>query len=151
MRPDLAGGVAWLAAGAWMAWEACDLGLGSAHDPGSGFVLFWAGLLLAALALVQLATAVRGGGDGAAIGGLWRGADWRKPLLAVVVLTGYAAALQPLGFLVSTALFLLILLLAIEPTRPPVAVLLAVGTSAAVWGLFDRLLGVGLPRGVLGF
>jgi putative tricarboxylic transport membrane protein len=149
VKPDLPSGLLWLGLGAFVTWEGWDLGLGASNDPGSGFVLFWAGLLMTLLAGVQLVRCVAGGGDGGGrIGDLWRGLAWWKPVAAVVVLAVYGAALLPLGFLVSTVVFLLVLMLAVDRNPPAVAVAVAVGATAAIFLVFDKWLGVGLPRGI---
>lgn len=72
MKADLPSGMLWLGIGVFVAYEGYDLGLGVPSDPGSGFVLFWAGLLMAGLALVQLAASVRGHGGGP-IAAMWPG------------------------------------------------------------------------------
>lgn len=102
-------------------------------------MLFWAGLLMTLLAGVQLVRCVAGGGDGGGrIGDLWRGLAWWKPVAAVVVLAVYGAALLPLGFLVSTVVFLLVLMLAVDRNPPAVAVAVAVGATAAILLVFDK-------------
>ncbi len=147
MKPDLPTGLLWLAAGAFVAWEGYDLGLGTTNDPGSGFVLFWAGLLLAALAAIQLAqAAARPAVTGLA--DLWRDVRWWKPAYAVVLLAIYAMALLPVGFLVSTVAFLLVLLLTVDRNPPATAVTVAVTATAICYLVFDKWLGVGLPRGI---
>jgi putative tricarboxylic transport membrane protein len=148
MKPDLPSGLLWLAAGAFVAWEGYDLGLGAAHDPGSGFVLFWAGLLLAALAVAQLVQAARRTSEVDGVTALWRGLRWWKPVYAVALLAVYAVALLPVGFLLSTAAFLLVLLLTVDRNPPAVAVGVAVGATAVCYLVFDKWLGVPLPRGI---
>jgi len=150
VKADLPSGLLWLAAGAFVAYEGHDLGLGAANDPGSGFVLFWAGLLMVGLALVQLVTAVAGPGGGR-IADIWQGSGWGKPVAAVLVLTAYGALLLPLGFLLSTFLFLLVLMLWVDRNPPAVAVAVALSATLVVFLAFDRWLGVGLPRGLFHF
>lgn len=150
MKADLPSGLLWLAIGVFVAWEGYDLGLGTTNDPGSGFLLFWAGLLMAVLAAVQLAQAVRGGGGGP-IAALWPGAFWWKPVVAVLLLAAYGALLLPVGFLVSTFVFLLVLMLTVDRTPPAAALAVALGATLAVFLVFDRWLGVGLPRGIFHF
>ncbi|MGE0719490.1 MAG: tripartite tricarboxylate transporter TctB family protein [Alphaproteobacteria bacterium] len=150
MRADLPSGLIWLAAGIWVAWEGWDLGLGTANDPGSGFVLFWCGLLLAVLAAAQIVGAL-GAAGGPPLGAVLGGIGWRRPAIALAALAAYATVLIPLGFILATAGFILVLLLAIEPMRLPAALALSAGTATAVWVVFVRLLGVPLPRGLLAF
>ncbi|BBK31738.1 putative tricarboxylic transport membrane protein [Stella humosa] len=147
MRPDLPSGLLWLAAGAFVAWEGYELGLGSANDPGSGFVLFWVGLLLVVLALVQLGQALARPAE-AGIRALWRDLHWWKPVGAVVVLAIYAVALLPVGYLLSTFAFLLVLMLAVDRNPPVTAATVALSATAITFLVFDKWLGVGLPRGI---
>ncbi|BBK43170.1 hypothetical protein STVA_31900 [Allostella vacuolata] len=147
MRPDLPSGLLWLAAGAFVAWEGYDLGLGSTNDPGSGFVLFWAGLLLAGLAVVQLGQCLAqpvGGG----MAGLWSGMRWWRPVYAVLLLAAYAMALLPVGFLLSTFAFLLLLMLTVDRNPPLTALMVSLAATGLAFLVFDKWLGVGLPRGI---
>jgi putative tricarboxylic transport membrane protein len=57
--------------------------------------------------------------------------------------------LSPLGFLVSSALAFVVLLRWAEGVRWRTTILLLAGALLASWLLFDRLLGVPLPRGTL--
>lgn len=147
MKADLPSGLLWLGIGVFVAYEGHDLGLGAPSDPGSGFVLFWAGLLMTGLALVQLAACVRGPGGGP-IAGMWPGPLWWKPAAAILVLAVYGTLLLPVGFLISTFLFLLVLMLAVDRNPPAVAVTVALAATVIVYLVFDRWLGVGLPRGI---
>ncbi|BBK37063.1 tripartite tricarboxylate transporter TctB [Allostella sp. ATCC 35155] len=147
MKADLPSGMLWLGIGVFVAYEGYDLGLGVPSDPGSGFVLFWAGLLMAGLALVQLAASVRGHGGGP-IAAMWPGPLWWKPVAAIVALAIYGTFLLPVGFLISTVVFLLVLMLAVDRNPPAVAVTVALAATIIVYLVFDRWLGVGLPRGI---
>ena len=46
---ELWGGLFWLAIGAFVIWAGRDMGLGTLHEPGSGFAFFWIGILMCAL------------------------------------------------------------------------------------------------------
>lgn len=73
-------------------------------------------------------------------------------LVAVVVLTGYAYALKPLGFLIPTAIAAAILSYQIH-SRAITAVLAGIGLSVGLFVLFRFALGLGLqavPKGWLG-
>lgn len=71
-----------------------------------------------------------------------------RQLVSVAVLVSYSFVLEPLGFLLATfvALVLLGLMMGARLGR---AALTAVVTSVALYILFDRLLGLPLPVGVL--
>src|SRR3990172_12652274 len=77
---------------------------------------------------------------GAAVA-LWAGSRWRKIILVVAALVGYAYALERLGFFLTTVLVLIFLFKAIEPQRWTVAVAGAVLTALAAYRLFHLWLG----------
>jgi putative tricarboxylic transport membrane protein len=63
----------------------------------------------------------------------------------------YALALQPLGYLVSTAVFLVVGMLLLEPLRTARALFLGIGSAAFLLLIFRVWLRVPLPAGVLGW
>lgn len=71
-----------------------------------------------------------------------------SPPLLIVVMAGYALLLVPLGFLVATVLLASAVAL-LFGARPLPALLTGIITSAALWALFDRLLDLPLPQGVI--
>jgi putative tricarboxylic transport membrane protein len=78
----------------------------------------------------------------------------RSGLLRLLYLIGalvlYVSTLQPLGYLLSTLLFLCVLFWAWDPKRPGLAIAVAVGTVLCSYVFFDLLLKVQLPKGLLG-
>jgi putative tricarboxylic transport membrane protein len=144
---ESAAALVWLALGALVAWAGWDLGLGVLHEPGSGFVLFWVGLVMAGLALVVLATALRAGAGGP----LWGvGPRWSKVPLVVAALLVYAWALPSLGFVLTTALVLVYLFKVVEPQRWWVALAGAVASAVVGYVVFKVWLGAQLPAGLWG-
>lgn len=71
-----------------------------------------------------------------------------RQIVSVGVLVGYALALEPLGFLPSTVIALTFLAMVLG-ARVGRAALTAVVTSVVLYVLFDRILGLSLPAGVL--
>jgi putative tricarboxylic transport membrane protein len=129
--------------------EAGRLSIGAPGRPGPGFFPFSIAVALSLVALALLVRPPRRGGPGAETE---PSEPLRRGRAAWTLLTGvaYALFLEPLGFLLSTAGFLLILLSAIGPQRPAVAVVMAVMTSVLTYLLFKAWLGVQLPAGLLG-
>ena len=148
-----------LAFAAFIIQQGLELGLGRASNPGSGFILFWTGLIMAGLAatvLVQsfMAPADPGGlGDKFAdLGGLgdnFAGTRWPKVLYVVALLAVYTALLEPLGFIVATFILLLVLFKTVEPQSWRVALMGAVLTTFSAWAVFVAWLGTQLPAGTL--
>jgi putative tricarboxylic transport membrane protein len=74
-----------------------------------------------------------------------------KNLLVMILLfVGYAVAFIPLGYVLSTAIFLGIVVTVIDRANWKRNILFALGFSAIVYLSFTQLLGVPLPTGVLG-
>jgi putative tricarboxylic transport membrane protein len=78
----------------------------------------------------------------------------RSGLLKVIYLIGalvvYVLTLQPVGYLLSTLVFLSVLFLAWDPQRPRLAIAVAVVTVLCSYVFFNLLLKVQLPKGLLG-
>ena len=111
-----------------------------------------AGLLLAALALLVETFSSRK--SAARVAAAHERVD-RGPyrlVAAVVVWIGlYVAAFEPLGYALSTTIFLAALMSYFRPRRWTGNMLTAVLYSFASYWMFSRLLAVSLPRGVLPF
>lgn len=125
--------------------------LGTLAAPASGLMPFLSGAvicLLAGIGFVQ-GTLRRLGGEG------WRpilrGVAWGRGLLTLVALLGFLLLLKPLGFLLTTLLFVGVLLRTILPQRWPVVVAVSVLTAALSYLLFEVWLRAQLPAGPLGF
>ena len=143
---ELVGGIAWLVLGLFTVWAGIDLRVGTLDAPGSGFLLFWVGLLMCAFSLSIMAGAVRRGG--AAIASLWAGARWTKVAIVIACLAAYAILFERLGFLVATLPLMLVLLRAVDPVRWTVAVPVAVVSTIGSWWVLKRLLLIQLPSGM---
>jgi putative tricarboxylic transport membrane protein len=144
-RADVATSLFWLGVGAFVVYSGWDLELGSASDPGSGFLLFWTGLVMVILSVVVLVNALRGRGTTR-----WIGGHWGKIVLVVLALALYGWLLEWLGFVLTTALLLLFLFKAVEPQRWWVAAAGAAGSAVLGYLVFKVWLGAQLPSGVFG-
>jgi hypothetical protein len=124
-----------------IAWESRALPLGTWRNPGAAYMpLLTAGLL----GVMGLLAAVRGGGPALA------SLAWPEARHAVLLLAGCvfaAAALERLGYRLTTALLVLFFLGVMERKHPLVALAAAVALSAGSFYLFSDLLRVPLPRG----
>lgn len=143
---ELWGGLVGLALGVFVIWSGYKLKIGGIHDPGSGFVVFYTGILMCLFALSIIASAVMDGGP--TIGSLWRGTRWTKPLIVTGCLALFACLLQPLGFLLSAIPLLLLLLRVIDPVRWKLAIPLAVLAPLCVWWVLKHALLIQLPSGM---
>ncbi len=119
--------------------------------PGTGFLPFWCGALLAFLSLLLVLTASR---QSAAAGSksLFP-SGWGLVRLGGVMaaLTGYILSLETLGFLLGTALLSGFLLGVVEREKWSTTVLVAILNAAGLYVVFQLLLGVNLPANRFGF
>jgi putative tricarboxylic transport membrane protein len=145
---DLWGGLGWLAFSVFVVVAGRRLGIGAINDPGSGFLLFWLGLLMCALSAAILAGAVLAGGP--SLASLWQDTRWGKVLAIIASLCAFALLLDKLGFLLAAIPLLLVLLRGIDPVPWPIALPVGIGAPLAVWWLLKKLLLIQLPSGVLG-
>jgi putative tricarboxylic transport membrane protein len=68
-------------------WSGLKLKLGTINDPGSGYVLFYTGILMCVFAAAIIVAAVTEGGP--TFGSRWQDARWTKPLLVIVCLVAF--------------------------------------------------------------
>lgn len=148
-RADLASGLFWLAAGLAVAWAGWDLELGALSDPGSGFLVFWMGVIIAGLAAIVLVQALRRVPTGETLAARWAGVRWFKVVVVVALLAAYAWALPRVGFVAGTAVLLVLLFKAVEPQRWWVATVAAAATTLIADLVFRVWLGAQLPAGTL--
>lgn len=145
---DVSSALFWLAIAVGITVAGWDLRLGRLNDPGSGFMIFWVGVVMVALSVAALVIALRQP-IGAGLRGLWVGLRWRHVPYVVVLLALYAWFLPLLGFPLVTVLLLLVLFKTIEPQRLSVAVVGALLATGVTWLVFGRWLGTQLPVGTL--
>ena len=140
---EIAVGICFLGIGIGFMIGAIRLQIGKPTEPQPGFFPFLGGVILIVLSAIFLFRAQLGRtGETRAFGKL------RSPSIVVLGLILYVAGLEPLGYIVATALLSAAVLRVLETKFRvlfPVSLLLAVGSYI----LFDRLLGVTLPGGLL--
>ena len=139
-----------MAVGLGVCWGGYDLELGTLHDPGSGFMFFWVGLIMIGLSLSVLLGALRMKPDPQGLRHLWEEIRWRKILSVLLALFLYAYVFTRVGFILSTIPLLIFLFKAVEPQKWSWAVLGAVLSTLTAYGVFQLWLGSQLPRGFLG-
>ena len=139
-------GLAALALSLFVVWAGIDMGMGSINDPGSGYVLFYAGLLMILFSAIMLYSAVKDGGP--TFLSLWRDVLWTKPLIVIALLIAFTLAFETLGFLISTIILLMVLLRVIDPVPWVRATTIAVLVPLVCWYVLVKLLLIQLPSGI---
>ena len=112
--------------------------------PGAGFLPVTLGAILTVLclgiALVELRSADRDDPEPR---------SFAKPVRAAVLFIAYIVALEFLGFVISTALFVGSYLWWVETRRVRSTIVTSIAVTASIHLLFSGLLNVELPRGVI--
>jgi putative tricarboxylic transport membrane protein len=144
---ELWSGLVGLAMSVFVVWAGYSLKLGTINDPGSGYVMFYAGLLMIGFSLIILYGAIKDGGP--TFLSLWREVLWTKPLLVIALLVAFTLLFETLGFLVSTVLLLIALLRVIDPVPWTRAIPIALLVPLICWYVLVKLLLIQLPAGVM--
>ncbi len=124
---------------------AVQLHVGSPTEPQPGFFPFLGGISLIFLSVIIFSRGWLGRSRNEAAFG-----EVRRPALVLTVLIGLVVVLDRLGFVIGTfvASGLILRILRVKSWR--VLILTSLGLSLGTYLLFDRLLGIDLPTGMLG-
>jgi hypothetical protein len=147
MNADRVSGVVLFLFALAVAWQSRLLPFGTINAPDSGFFPMSLAVTLALLSgLVILSTWLPE--TAAAAMPSWRGAG--RVVAAVATLVAYVAVINWLGYLLATALVMLLLLRGVERVTWGVSLAVTVVSVVASYLLFRRL-GVPLPPGIVPF
>ena len=140
---EIIAGLCFLAIGIGFTVGAVKLQIGAPTEPQPGFFPFWDGLILIALSAAFLVQAWGGrAGESHAFGRLG------GPAVVVLALVLYVATMETVGYVITTALLSAAVLKVLE-TKTRVLILMSLILAVASYLIFDRLLGVTLPLGLL--
>jgi len=152
----------WTLLGLAICFGAYRLSLGSPNDPGPGMFSFIAGAALTLLSLIQWINVALARSQAQALSSETQLSQTVEPLFAnrrgaikaaviVVALLAYTLAMEHLGFILSTSLFIGFLLWLVEPQRWYVIVFGSVLSSLTTYLVFKVWLDTALPVGLFGF
>jgi len=151
MTRERAGGLIFLAAGVYGLLFSIPLPVGKWNEPGPGvFPLVLSSLLVLSGVLWFIQGRSKGGREGK----IDRGRvlkNLKTPLQIAVLTAGFIAALQPMGYLAASFLFLFVLFLWISRFKPWTALGLALLFGVGSWYFFEKILAVQLPAGFFPF
>jgi putative tricarboxylic transport membrane protein len=148
-RHDRYTSLIWGLLGLYIAFEGWHLQLGTVNQPKSGFVVFWAGMILFGLSMLLFLKALLTKKEDEAKA-LWKGRVWPKGVKVMAALFTYALIFRLAGFLISTFFLLLYLLKGLESQRWSVAIVITVVTIALCYLVFVVFLESQFPAGILG-
>jgi putative tricarboxylic transport membrane protein len=125
------------------------LPFGSTAHPGAGFYPLLVGIALTALSLSFLKPDRKGRISAEEMEPFPRGKDRNRVATVAVTLILFAILLKPLGYGISSALLLIVVLKSLGMREWFRILLIAAAVSAVSYFLFASILGVPLPRGIL--
>jgi putative tricarboxylic transport membrane protein len=141
---DLFASLFFIALGIGVTVGAIRLGLGKIVEPEPGFFPFLSGVALTVLSLILFIQALVGRcAVIRASGRLWR------PAAIVMGLIVYVLIFDIAGYIVATILLSVVVLRVLEPRTKWIFAVVSLVLAVGSYLLFDRLLGVLLPRGIL--
>lgn len=129
------------------AYSITALKIGSISQPGPGLFPLICGVGIVILCLLWL---FQHRGNCTESEPLWCEGNWKAPSLAVLIMVVYTAAMEDLGYVPSTFLFLIAWQKIIEREKWPKTAAIAVLGTLSMYALFVYLLKVALPEGILG-
>lgn len=139
----------WLAFSLYVCLESLRIGIGRPSDPGPGFIFFWSGLVLAALAVLGPLRACVSHRDRETTAP--RQTNWSQILLALVVLGLYALFIERIGFLLTTAVMMGLIVRLAGEHRWSRIVTFALGATLGAYAILQVWLQTRLPPGLLGW
>ncbi|HEX9685894.1 MAG TPA: tripartite tricarboxylate transporter TctB family protein [Burkholderiales bacterium] len=149
-RSELVAAGLLIALGVFVAAQAWDWPYLTKDGPGPGFFPLWIGISLAALSILLVALQMKDAAAGMAPGKTdWQGTG--RVLVGWVAVMAAAALLKPAGFVVSYVLLTVFLIVVVFRQSWAAAAAVSLGSAAAFWLLFVKLLKVRLPAGPWGF
>jgi putative tricarboxylic transport membrane protein len=135
----------------FMSYHSYKLGMGTLHQPGPGFVFFWAGIVMSCLSLTVIVGSFRKHSPEDDKELLLGKGNMTKVILVLVSLFLYGLLLERLGFLIVTLLLLLFLLGVIEKKTWTFTIPVSLVVTMSYYLLFEVGLQSQLPKGLLEF
>ena len=118
------------------------------NDLGSGFFPMVVGIAMAALSVLRLILAIR------EKKGEKSGDDLMGGLATTILIGGYCIAFNPVGFIISTMVYLFLQILVLTPKEKrswPITIAISVIAPIAFYVLFVYAINTPLPKGLLSF
>jgi putative tricarboxylic transport membrane protein len=150
-RADRISGIFWLCFAVLMIIQSYQLGLGTLHKPGAGFLFFWVNIVLVIMSLIVLIRAWAGKKEEGPQPPIFGGQNVSKIVFVLISLFLYAILMETVGFILITLLFFLFILKIIEKKRWFYTVFVSVVVTVISYLIFETWLQSQLPKGLLEF
>ncbi len=148
---DQSSSLFWLVVAIGIVFLSLKYGVGTFHEPGPGFITFFAGLILIVLSLALFLSNFRDQADRNSLSSLWAGLESGKVLYVLLLLVAYVLFLKPVGFLIGTFLLLVLLFRVKGSYRLKTILLMSLLATAGSYLIFEIWLKAQFPKGVFGF
>jgi putative tricarboxylic transport membrane protein len=149
-RNDIYSSLVWLLVGVGFIWGGLKMEIGPLDGPGPGFFPTIIGGVLSLLSLALFLTTSWGENQLSVKGSFWKEQrSWVKVSLSLFSLVFYLIALNYLGYILTTFLFILYLLKFVGKRGWGGSLLIAIIASLGSFAVFKTALGVLLPRGLI--
>ena len=148
-KRDAMSSVVWIVISIVVALASLRLGVGTFHQPGSGFLPFLASVFLAFFASV-LAGVCLWKKDAERPAYAAKKVNWGRSIVVIAALVAYCLALPEMGYGVAT-FGLMLVLFGLGRMKPQAVILGALVTDVLSYCLFVYILRAPLPRGPWGF
>jgi putative tricarboxylic transport membrane protein len=149
-KSDRVSGSFWFLFCLFIIYESYRLGLGNLYQPGPGFLFFWAGIVVAILALVVVLQSFRAQ-PAEEVKAPTGKRTTTKVVLVLIALFLYAVLMEYLGFFIVTLLLFMFLLAVIEKKKWWFAALVSAAVTLFAYLVFETALQSQLPKGILEF
>lgn len=150
---DRISGLIWVFLGIGICIGSVKLRLGDFHKPGPGFMPFLSGSFLILFGLIIAVSTISKGLEKEKTKGkeAWMNVNWKSFLFTLLALFVYALLLEPIGFYITTFMFLFFLFKLTEPKRWLMPIVFAGISVILSYLIFSTWLKVQFPSGIFRF
>lgn len=143
--------VIWIIFGAAIVYVGHQHGLGEQGEPGSGFMIFFSGLFVVAMAvLVYIQSYTNKEMAASRLSTPWKGTHWMRSVWIILLTLGFVLLIDVLGYFVTSILLLVIIMRFLENLSWFKSIVIPLCTVLGTYLLFKSMLDINLPRGVIG-
>lgn len=147
---NLASSLFWLLVSLVFFVPSIRLGIGTAHNPGTGFITFWTAGILGILSLWLFVKALFEK-DALSSDGPLFGKEWPRAVIVLVLVVVYSAVMPKLGYLISTFALMSLVFGILEKGKIGFVLLYALLATLITYQVFSKWLDCAFPPGLLGF
>ena len=147
---ELASSLFWLLVSLVFIAASVHLGTGSVHNPGMGFITFWAAGILGVLSLALFVKALFEKEVSSPDEPLF-GKTWPRAVIVLTLLIVYSVFMPKLGYLISTFVLMSLLFWILEKGKIGFVFLYAALSTFVTYQVFSKWLNCQFPDGFFGF